>query len=72
MTATVAWLLIKDRPRDAVISVPRPVRFPPRRLGRGMGCPQRLISPECRLIIRLIIHTIRLDPSRSAVANEPR
>jgi hypothetical protein len=65
MTATLPWLLIKTWPRDAVISVPRPARFPPRRLGGGMRCPQRLISQECRLIIRLIIQTIQRDPSGS-------
>jgi hypothetical protein len=65
MTATLPWLQIKTWPRDAVISVPTPARFPPRTPGRGMRCLQRLISQGCRLIIRLIIQTIRRDPSRS-------
>jgi hypothetical protein len=66
MTATLPCLLFKARPRDAVSSVPRPDRFPAETVRRGMRCPQRLISPECCLIIQ----TIRRDPSRSDQIDE--
>jgi hypothetical protein len=67
MTATLPCLLFKARPRDAVSSVPRPDRFPAETVRRGMRCPQRLISPERRLII----HTIRQDPSGAVWTDDP-